>query len=140
MSHETKTIIGVIAVVIAFISYIPYFRNIFSGKTKPHAFSWLVWCMLNGIAFAGQIKDKGGSGSWSVGFTALVMLIIFFLALQRGEKHITNFDWVCLIAAVLSLIPWALTNNPLLSIVIITIIDAFGFLPTIRKTFYKPNQ
>jgi hypothetical protein len=62
MSHEIKTILGISAVVIAFISYVPYICNIFAGKTKPHAFTWLIWCTLNAIAFAGQIKDKAGAG------------------------------------------------------------------------------
>ena len=40
---EYKIILGVAAVLIGIAAYIAYFRNIFAGKTKPHAFSWLVW-------------------------------------------------------------------------------------------------
>ena len=87
---EYKTILGIIAVIIALAGYVPYFRDIFRGKTKPHAFSWLVWASLTGIAFFGQIFDKGGAGAWVTGFTAVVSFAIFFLALKKGEKNITS--------------------------------------------------
>ena len=140
MDYDYKTIIGAAAVVVAFASYTPYFKNLLSGKTKPHAFSWLVWGILNAIAFSGQIHDKGGAGAWSVGLTAAVMFIIFAIALRKGEKDIRPFDWFCLIGAGISLVPWLLTSNPLISVVLITIIDALGFLPTVRKSFKKPHQ
>lgn len=135
-----KSIIGVAAIVIAIISYVPYFRDIFAGKTKPHAFSWLVWGVLNAIVFAGQVSDGGGAGSWVVGFTAVVTLSIFLLSIKFGEKDIKAFDWFCLIGAGLSLIPWIVTNDPLLSVVLVTIIDILGFVPTIRKSYSKPHQ
>jgi len=137
---DYKTIVGVIAVGVASVSYIPYFRNLFAGKTKPHAFSWLVWGILNAIAFAGQIHDKGGAGAWSVGLTAAVMFVIFAVSLQRGEKDIKPFDWFCLAGAGIALVPWLLTSEPLASIILITVIDALGFLPTVRKSFNKPHQ
>jgi hypothetical protein len=137
---QYKSVLGVIALVVAFVSYVPYIRNIFAGKTKPHAFSWLVWGILNGIAFAGQLHDKGGAGAWSVGLTAAVMVFIFSVSLKRGEKDIRPFDRFCLISALLSLIPWLLTNDPLASVILITVIDAFGFLPTVRKSYRKPHQ
>jgi hypothetical protein len=137
---EYKSILGVVAVLVAIVSYIPYFRNIFTGNTKPHAFSWLVWGMLNAIAFAGQIHDNGGAGTWAVGLTATVMFFIFFLSLQRGEKDIRLFDWFCLAAAGIALVPWFLTTKPLISIIFITIIDALGFLPTVRKSYKRPHQ
>jgi hypothetical protein len=137
---QYKPVLGVIALIVAFVSYVPYIRNIFAGKTKPHAFSWLVWGILNGIAFAGQLHDKGGAGAWSVGLTAAVMFFIFSVSLKRGEKDIRPFDWFCLISALLSLIPWLLTNDPLASVILITVIDAFGFLPTVRKSYRKPHQ
>lgn len=128
------------AIAVAVVSYIPYFRNIFAGKTKPHAFTWLVWGVLNGIAFAGQLQGKAGPGAWPVGFTALALLAIFILALKKGERDIQPFDWYCLAAALLALIPWALTSSLLLSVVVITVIDAIGFLPTVCKSYYKPHQ
>jgi hypothetical protein len=140
VTPEQKAIIGTIAVVIAIVSYIPYFRDIFSGKTKPHAFTWLVWAVLNGIAFAGQILGGGGAGAWAIGFTTVATFSIFLLALLKGEKDIRTFDWVCLLAALLSLIPWIITSDPLISVILITIIDIFGFMPTVRKSIRKPNQ
>lgn len=140
MSPEIKTLLGAIAIGIAIISYVPYFRNIFAGKTKPHSFTWLVWAVLNGIAFAGQIQGNAGAGAWAVGFTTLATFSIFVLALKMGEKDIRRFDWICLVSAFLSLIPWIITNDPLVSVILITIIDVFGFLPTVRKSIAKPHQ
>ena len=137
---DYKTILGIIAVVISIFGYVPYFRDIISGNTKPHAFSWLVWGVLNAIAFAGQIHGKGGAGTWAVGLTALALFAIFILSLIKGEKHIKLFDWVCLGGAALALLLWAITKQPLTSIILITVVDAFGFLPTVRKAYAKPHQ
>lgn len=140
MTTEIKVIIGFAAIAVAVVSYVPYFRDVFAGKTKPHAFTWLVWAVLNGIAFAGQLHGDAGAGAWAVGFTTLVTFTIFLLALKKGEKDIRTFDWICLVGALLSLIPWIITNDPLISVILITIIDVFGFLPTVRKSILKPHQ
>lgn len=78
----------------AVAGYIPYFRTIALGRTKPHAFTWLVWAALTGVAFAGQVVDGGGPGAWVTGFTAAVSVVIFFIALWRGEKNIVRADWL----------------------------------------------
>lgn len=135
-----KTILGVVATLIAFYSYIPYFRDIFKGKTKPHAFSWLVWFLLTAIGFVAQVQDRAGAGAWVTGFTAFVAFFIFLAAIYRGEKHITKSDWACLIGAFAAMGLWALTKTPLLSVILITIIDALGFAPTFRKAYHKPHQ
>jgi hypothetical protein len=137
---DFKAILGITAVVISIIGYIPYFRDILSGKTKPHAFSWLVWGVLNGIAFAGQIHDDAGPGAWAVGLTAVALCAIFALALFKGERDIKLFDWLCLASAAVALMLWFVTNGPLLSIILITIVDLLGFLPTVRKAYTKPHQ
>lgn len=138
--NEYKSIIALITIAIAIVSYVPYFRDMLSGRTKPHAFTWLIWAILNGVAFGGQLYDKGGAGAWPLGFTAVVTFVIFFLALKNGEKNIKLFDWLCLGAAMLALIPWFLADSPLLSIIIVTIIDLIGFLPTVRKVYRKPYE
>lgn len=137
---EYKIILGVIATAIGFLSYIPYFRDIFKGKTKPHAFSWLVWSVLTGIAFFAQIVKGGGAGSWVNAGTAIMCLSVFVTALFWGERNIKLSDWLSLLGAGAGLALWALTSDPFAAVVLVAIIDALGFIPTYRKSFYKPYE
>ncbi len=47
-------------------------------------------------------------------------------------------DTYFLIIALLGLIPWALTNDPTISVIIVVCIDVFAFVPTLRKTWMRP--
>ncbi len=135
-----KLSLGILAILVGFYSYLPYIRDIFRGKTKPHAFSWLVWSLLTGIGCAAQVHDHAGAGAWVTGLSALVCFFIFIAALYQSEKNITRFDWFCLGGAFLALCLWAATDKPVFSVVLVSIIDALGFAPTFRKTFHRPDQ
>lgn len=132
--------LGIIATLLAIVGYIPYFRDIFKGRTKPHAFTWLVWGLLTAIAFAAQLAEGGGAGAWVTGFTALISFIIFGLALTKGERRFVAFDWYCLAGAAVALLLWWLTESPLWSVVLVTVIDALAFLPTFRKSYHRPYE
>ncbi len=135
-----KTALGIIATVMAFVSYIPYIRNMLSGKTKPHAFSWLVWGTLTAIAFVGQVSEGAGPGAWVTGFTACVSFFIFVTALRTGEKDIAKSDWLSLVGASIAMLLWWATSDPLIAVILITLIDALGFFPTFRKSYHKPYE
>lgn len=135
-----RDILGLIATVVALISYLPYFRDIIARKTKPHAFTWLIWGVLTCIAFAGQIAGHAGAGAWVTGFTALVCLAIAAVAAVGGERNIARLDWVALTGAAVALLFWFLTSGPLLSVILITIIDNLGFVPTLRKSYARPGE
>lgn len=137
---DYKDMLGLLAVIIAFLSYIPYFKDILANKTKPHAFSWLVWGILTGIAFFGQIAGGGGPGAWVTGFTAIICVIIFLFGLTRGRKNIVLIDWLSLLACGIALVLWFITKGPLLSVILITLVDAIAFLPTFRKSYMKPGE
>lgn len=137
---DYKVLLGVTAVVIGFIGYVPYFRDIFSAKTKPHAFSWLVWGVLTGIAFVGQVVSGGGAGTWVTGFTTVICLVIFGLALSKGKKDFPLVDWLSLLGAGFALLLWFLTDDPLGAVILISIIDAVGFIPTYRKSYIRPSE
>ncbi len=128
------------SLVIAVVSYIPYLRSILQGQTKPHVFSWLVWGVLTGIAFLAQKTDGAGPGAWATGFTAIVSGVFVVLGLFKGEKNITRSDWISFVSA-LAIIPvWYFTSNPLLAIILVTLIDMLGFYPTFRKSWAKPTE
>lgn len=133
-----KELLGITAVVIGLIGYVPYFTTIFNGKTKPHAFTWFVWGLLTAIAFAGQLSGDGGAGTWVTGFTAFISFTICILALVKGKRDFPLSDWLCLVGCLLSLALWAVTDNALSAILLITVIDMLAFAPTFRKSYHKP--
>ena len=137
---DIKILFGFTAVIITLFGYIFYFRNLFSGKTKPHAFSWLVWSLLTVTGFSVQFTEHAGPGAWSNGVSGIVCFIVFLIALKKGEKNIVFWDWVSLGAALFAFSLWYLTGNPFFTILLITAIDTCGFFPTVRKSYQKPHQ
>lgn len=133
-----KEIVGGLAVVISLIGYVPYLRDLFAGKTKPHSFSWLIWGILTAIGFMAQVSDGAGAGAWVQGFTLILCVIIFFVSLKYGSKVISKFDWFLLIMALLSFVPWMATSDATISILLLIVIDILGLIPTIRKTYIDP--
>lgn len=137
---DFKNILAVIAVFIGVVSYIPYLRDIYLNKTNPHAFSWGMWGLLTGIAFAAQLSEGAGAGAWVTGFTAAACFFIALIALIKGSRTFPKIDWLFLASSLVALFLWWLSNNPLLAVILITITDAASFAPTFRKTWKLPNQ
>lgn len=135
-----REVIGGLAAVLALVSYVPYVADIFKGKTKPHAISWGIWSALLAIYLLAAVHDHAGPGVWQLGITTLMCALIFVLSLRRGEKQIFRSDWLCLLGAAIAGMLWWITNDPLVSILLVTAIDFIAFVPTFRKSFHKPHQ
>jgi hypothetical protein len=140
MGYDHHAVLGFVAVVIGVIGYIPYYRDILRGTTKPHPFSWLGFGILNGITFIAQVVSGGGPGTWVTAITTISTFGIAILAFTRGEKGITIFDWICFAGALVGIIFWKLTSNPLWAVIIVTIADLLAFAPTFRKAFLRPYE
>ena len=139
---DLKIVLGSIAAARAFYSSYLYIKDIFRGNTKPHTYTWLIWSIVTTIAFLGQWFSGGGPGSWATGVSALLTISILVLSLtgKYGTTDITNFDKVCLLLALLAVVPWLLLDSILWSVVLASFIDVVGFFPTVRKTWYAPKS
>jgi len=135
-----KELIGLITVVLAFIGLVPYIIDIFRNKTKPHIFTWVVWAMVTLLAFFGQWQKGAGAGSWTTGVTGILTIFIAVISLKKGSKDITKSDVIVFIMALIAIVPWLLTKDPTLSVVILTIVNTLAFIPTIRKTIKAPES
>lgn len=139
---EIKIVLGIIAAILAFCSSYLYIRDIFRGNTKPHTYTWIIWSIVTWIAFLGQVVSGGGPGSWATGASAILTTGILLLSLKGsyGTKDITNFDKVCLVLALMAILPWLLVHSVLWSVILASSIDMIGFFPTMRKTWYMPKS
>lgn len=137
--NNIKNGIGTIAVLLVFVGYIPYFQDIFKGKTIPHVYSWFLWGFVTTIAFALQISDNAGSGAFvtlaAAGMCGIVILLSF---LKKNKRDITLSDTIFLCLGFVSLGLWLFAKQPVISAVLTTTTDLLGFAPTVRKSWNKP--
>lgn len=127
------------AVIIATLRYGTYFLTIYQGKTKPHAFSWLLWGTVTGVGTLAQFSLNGGPSAWALAFVSITCLMIAVLAFFIGERDYTKSDWFALIACLIAIPLWKITDSALLAIALIISIDALTYWPTIRKSYHKPD-
>jgi monoamine oxidase len=136
---ETKMIIAIIAALLAFIGNVPYLVDVMRGRVKPHPYTWFVWTIVSCVVFFGQLAKGAGVGAIPTAASEIFTVIIFLFSLRYGFKNITRTDTVLLIIAILGIIPWILTKDPTVSVIVAVSIDLVGFLPTLRKTWYHPE-
>lgn len=137
---DYKIILGYLAMLTAIASYSIYFHGIITGKTKPHAFTWFVWGSLNAIGFAAITVAGGGIGAWVLAINFVLNYAIAGIGFYQRHVKFVLFDWLALTGAILAIIFWWLTSNPLAAVVLISLSDSIGFLPTYRKAYYKPFE
>lgn len=136
-----SSFVGLLATALTVVAYVPYIKVIRAGQVKPHFFSWLIWSLTTSIVFVAQLAAEGGAGAWPTAMSALTTLYVAWLALVlRSDFSNTTTDWCFLLAALLSLPVWFVTDDPLWSVVILTVVDALGFGPTLRKAWNKPHE
>ncbi len=134
-----KAILSGVAIALTFLAFIPYIRSILKGITKPHVFSWIIWGTTTFFVFLAQLDDNGGVGAWPIGVSGIITVMIAYLAYtKRSDISITKSDWLLLIMAMSALVLWYLLKDPLWAVVVLTIVDSIGFIPTIRKVYHAP--
>jgi len=108
-------------------------------RVMPHPYTWLVWTVVSGITLAGQVVKGAGAGALPTAVAELFTIAIFILSLRHGFKNVRKIDNYFLAVALLGLIPWIITSDPTLSVIIAVSIDLVAFVPTIRKTWLRPQ-
>ena len=135
-----KEFLGIAAMVLALIAYVPYIRDVLKSKTKPHVYSWFIWGLLSLLIAALQIKKGAGPGAYMTLFTGLISLYIFTLGLRNGRKDITRIDTVVFITALIATGIWLFADQLLTSMILLIGADALASMPTFRKSWHKPRE
>lgn len=135
---DNKLIISLIAVVLDIYGYFPYFRDIFRKKTKPHLYTWLIWAITQGTATVIIWQGGGKYAVLSFVLGTILVVSIFLLSFKYGTKNITRSDIYVLFVALSAIIVWWGLENPLLAILMVSVIDGLAYIPTIRKSFEEP--
>jgi len=140
MDADLKTIFGGIAAVVAVLNYLPYLIGGIRKTLRPHAFSWIIFTIITATIATAQLSEGAGAGAWATGATSVITCLIGIFALKNGGYRITRWDTVSFVGALAAMPAWILTANPLAAVIILTIIETLGFMPTYRKAYRKPQE
>lgn len=129
-----------VAILLAVVGNIPYLYKMYKGEVRPHPYTWFIWSIVSAVTFFGQLQKGGGLGAIPTAASEVFTILIFIFSLRNGFKGIDKKDNYFLFAALLGLIPWALTKDPTLSVITVVTIDVIAFIPTLKKTWQKPES
>ena len=137
-ASDLKLVSAIIAVSSLTIGFYPYCRDIFKRRTTPHLYTWLIWSFTQGTATAASWYGGGKFNALTFAIGTVLVIAVFFLSFKYGTKNITRSDTVLLIVALLAIIVWWQMGNPLIAVLMVTLIDAIGYIPTFRKSYAEP--
>lgn len=142
-----KETIAIIAAILAFVGNISYLKDVIKEKIEPHPYTWFIWSIVSMTTFFGGLVKGAGIGALPTGVAEAFTIVIFVFSLKHffsrkighAKSHIRKADHYFLALALLGLIPWALTKDPTISVIIVVLIDIVAFIPTLRKTWSHPQ-
>ena len=91
-----KDSMGALAVAITLVAYGIYVWQTLRGEARPHPLSWLIFGILTGTAYLVQVDEAAGAGSWVMGITAVVCLLLCLMSFWRGERAFPWYEWAFL--------------------------------------------
>lgn len=140
MAVEYKELLGILSGIIALGISLSYIYTIVKGKTRPHLYTYVIDLIVSSVVVAGALAAGAGAGAWNLLVSTPLVLVIALLCLKYGTKDVTRSDAFFAGGALLTVVPWLLTKEPTLSVVLASLIYVLSMIPTIRKTWNAPES
>ena len=133
---DWHTTLGIAAGALPLIAIVPYIKDILHGTSRPNVASYSIWVFLLLIAILAQIS---AGASWSVlmiiGDLVGTSIIVILCLSGYGYGKYGLLEWVCLALAVVAIILWYLTKQPVVAILFAVIADLMAAIPTLVKSY-----
>lgn len=132
-------VIGKIAGLVAFASFPVYIASIIRGETRPERATYAIWSFINIVTFFSYVASGAHDTIWVLLAYMLGQLTIFALSFKYGQGGSSRLDIVCLSLAVMAIVLWIMTRNPLSALYLSIFAEFMGLVPTIKKSYLYPN-
>lgn len=136
MDLDYLQVLSVVAGVLFIAAYIPYFRAIFKGETKPAIVTWFIWATLDAIIVVGMYQKDALNGQMTGAVIGAVSVAI--LSLWYGKMTGKWMDCVCLIGAIVGIGLWLTFNDPVLGMITSLGTLFIATIPTFVSVWHNP--
>lgn len=130
-----------VAIAIRLVSGALYVKSVVKGSTRPDPVTWFFWGLTPLIAFAAQISKGFNVDSLMTLTLSLGPLVIFLAAFAKHRRSwiFTRSAAICAIFAMLGIVLWQITDDPILATLFSIFADISASTPTVIKAYKKPN-
>ncbi len=134
-------ILIVAALVHFFVGSLAYVRNTLNGISQPNRMTFLIWAIG---PFIGVVAGLAAGGSWALlpvfmsGFGPFCIFLASF-ANPRAYWKLGWLDYICGALAIIALVLWLITDNPINAIIFAIAADVFALWPTLIKAWRFPK-
>jgi hypothetical protein len=138
-SLSMRSVFPIISAILALIAPIIYSRAILRGDAKPHRTTRFVLLLITILTFASIYAQHNHEAIWLAGASAIQAVFIFGLSIKHGMGGRAKSDIICMTIALLGIVLWRVTKQPLLALYFAIIADFTGMIPAIIKTYRRPE-
>ena len=129
----------IISVILALISPLIYAKAILKGEAKPHRTTRLVLLIITTLSTVSLFFSGDRVAVWLAGVSMVQSITLFGLTLKHGIGGWSKSDISCLIMAMIGIITWQITKQPIIALYFSIGADFVGMIPAIIKTYHRPE-
>jgi len=130
--------LGRISLVISVLGAIPYIVSIFKNGVRPERTTWGIWTIVLLLAVVSYRAAGAGDSIWFLVGDFLITGVIFVISLFKGVGGWSKIDIASIAVAILGLIVWQLSHNPVWQMIGTLTADMVAIVPTVKKSLENP--
>lgn len=134
-----KEIFLFMSVVVSLITPLIGLRAVVNGEFRPQRVTRFLVFLVSTLFVSSLFIWGERNGLFLAMIQWISSLIFFLISLRVGMGGKNRSDAVVFFLAILVIVIWKTTNNPILALYLSILADFIGFLPTITKSFYYPR-
>lgn len=123
------------------VGLVVYIKDTLQGKTKPNKVTWLIWGIAPLIGAVAAYSDGVRLAALPVLATGLGPLAVFAASFINKNAYwkLEKLDYICGAIAILALVLWQITDEPIVAIIFALLGDTLATLPTVMKSWRFPE-
>ncbi|MBD3280000.1 hypothetical protein GF389_00565 [Candidatus Dojkabacteria bacterium] len=134
-----QTILIGLSTILGLLAALVYAWAILRGQARPHRTTRVVLLVIGSVSFLSLLAQGDQVAVWLAGGAFLFSVVIFILSLKYGMGGWAKIDILSLIIAIVGIVLWQITNDPILALYLSIGADLAGMVPAMVKTYHLPK-
>ncbi|MFH1909807.1 MAG: hypothetical protein ABIJ72_01255 [bacterium] len=125
--------------ILVFSSYLAYEWAMIKGRARPHRTTRLVLSVIIILGFFSMYAQGDRVVVWFLGICAVQSFVMLIMSIKWGMGGWAKNDLLALAIAIIGIVTWQVTDNPVLGLYAAVTADLAGMIPALVKTYHLPN-